>query len=165
MKLSWPPAGLGLSTTLNLALPSQETRAIARRDWWFIPVAAVLVPAVMLGLDQLLVHGSSLPRLRELGSEPLPYRLLILVFSAVTEEVIYRLGIATLLAWLSYAAFSRRLDNAKAVSQWIGIVVAAFLFGLAHVGNLPHVAHPLLRAITLNGELASFSGGSTGGEA
>lgn len=105
----------------------------------------------MLGLDQLFFQGSSLPRLRELGSEPLPYRLLILVFSAVTEEVIYRLGIATLFAWLSYMVLSRRLDHAKAVSQWIGIALAAFLFGLAHVGNLPDVAHPLLRAITLNG--------------
>jgi len=31
--------------------------------------------------------------------------------------------------------------------------VAAFFFGLAHVGNLPNVAHPIVRAVTLNGIL------------
>jgi membrane protease YdiL (CAAX protease family) len=29
--------------------------------------------------------------------------------------------------------------------------VACILFGLAHVGNLPNVPHPYLRAIVLNG--------------
>lgn len=111
----------------------------------------VVVPLIMLAVDQVLFAGASRLRVRELGAQPLPIRLLIVVYSAVTEELIYRLGIATLTAWLSYLVLSRFSSQPKSASQWAGILVAAYFFGLAHVGNLPDVAHPVLRAVTING--------------
>jgi len=154
MKLSWPPSRLGLGTPLNLALMSSGARANAKRDWWLPIVLGVALPLVMLGLDQLFFAGSSLERVRELGSEPLTLRLLIVPYSAIREELFYRVGVATLFAWLVFLATSRRTEKAKEISQWIGILIAAVLFGLAHVANLPNVAHPVLRAVVLNGVAA-----------
>jgi membrane protease YdiL (CAAX protease family) len=48
-------------------------------------------------------------------------------------------------------ALSRRGPAAKPIAEWCGVLVAALLFGLAHVGNVPDAAHPVLRAVTLNG--------------
>jgi membrane protease YdiL (CAAX protease family) len=106
----------------------------------------------MLGSDQLFFDGSSLTRLREVGARPIPYRLFIVTYSAATEEILYRLGVATLAAWIIYRLSSTPLGRAaRPLSEHAGVVVAAVLFGLAHVQNLPDVAHPLLRALTLNG--------------
>lgn len=159
MRIRWPPSSLGLGTPLNLAALSPETRVIAKRSWWWVIVLAILTPALMLGLDQVFFAGSSLERIRVLGAEPIGIRILILLYSAVTEEIVYRLGWATLFAWLAHLVLARRARQAKAISQWIGVVMAAVLFGLAHVGNLPDVAHPVLRAVTVNGVAGVVLGG------
>ena len=151
MKLRWPPSRLGLGTPLNLALLSSGTRATAKRDWWLPIVLGVVLPLVMLGLDQLFFDGSSLERVRELGSEPLTLRLLIVPYSAIREEFFYRVGAATLSAWLAFLILSRQTEKGKNISHWIGILVAAVLFGLAHVATLPDAAHPVLRAVVVNG--------------
>lgn len=151
MKIRWPPRPLGLGTPLNLAFPLAESRSLLVRSWWLVVVLGFAVPVLMLLVDQLLFAGVSLTRVRELGSEPLLVRLLIVVYSAVTEELIYRVLIATLVAWLTFKIASRFMVEPKSVSQWTGVVVAAFAFGLAHAGNLPDISHPVLRAITING--------------
>lgn len=151
MKVRWPPQPLGLGTPLNLATLSVDTRPLLMRSWWIILVLGFMVPLLMLLIDQLLFAGISFTRVRELGSEPLPMRLLIVVYSAVTEELIYRAFIATLVAWLTFKGASRLLPEPKSLSQWTGVLIAALAFGLAHVGNLPDVPHPVLRAVTING--------------
>jgi hypothetical protein len=151
MKIRWPPPPLGLGTPLNLASSSAETLALFRRSWWLIPVLGLIMPLLMLALDRVLFGGVSLQRVLALGSEPLGFRLVVVVYSGVTEELLYRLFFATLMAWLAHTALSRYTKESKALAQWIGIWVAALLFGLAHVGNLPDIAHPVLRAVTVNG--------------
>ena len=151
MKIAWPPPPLGLGTVLNLAYFSHETRRNLRRSWWLVAVVGVVTPFLMLAIDQMLFGGSSLQRVHDLGSEPLTFRLLVVLYSGVTEELVYRLVLATLVAWLAYLALSRVATNPKAAAQWLGIVVAATLFGLAHVGNLPNVQEPVLRAVLVNG--------------
>jgi len=140
MRSHWPPARLGLGTPLNLALG---------RGWKVSLLLAtalgVAAPLLILLLDRLLFAGASLQHVRELGALPLPRRTLIVLVSAVTEELIYRVVISTLVAWLSYLILKR-----QTASIWLGIAVSAVLFGLAHVANL-QVPHPFLRAITLNG--------------
>lgn len=151
MKVRWPPHPLGLGTPLNLALPSAEARALLARSWWQPLVLGLSIPLLMLLVDGLLFGGASLTRVRDLGEEPLVERLLIMVYSAISEELIYRVLIGTIVAWLSYRAIFRFSSRAKSVSQWLGVAVAAYFFGLAHVGNLPDIPHPVLRAVTVNG--------------
>jgi len=151
MKIHWPPRPLGLGTPLNLASSSTETQRLLRDSLWLAPALALVTPLLMLAIDQLLFQGVSLQRVRELGSQPLAFRLLVVLYSGISEELIYRLFFATLVAWLAHSLLSRINNNWQAGAQWIGILVAAFLFGLAHVGNLPDVAHPVLRAVAVNG--------------
>lgn len=151
MKLRWPPPPLGLGTPLNLAALSSDAKSKAIESWWWVPVLGLATPAAMLGIDGLFFAGASLERIRELGGEPIGYRIVVLLYSAVAEELVYRVGWATLFAGLAHLVIARRARRAKATSEWIGVAVAAVLFGLAHVGNLPDVAHPVLRAVTVNG--------------
>jgi CAAX amino terminal protease family. len=140
-----------MGTPLNLALASPGTRSLLLRNWWLPLVAGVTASIAVLLVDQALFAGASLGRVREIGSQPLSTRLVIMVFSAVEEELIYRVFIATLVARLVWLAVSRLYREPKQLAQWAGILVAAYLFGLAHVPGLANVAHPVLRAITING--------------
>jgi membrane protease YdiL (CAAX protease family) len=74
-----------------------------------------------------------------------------MIVSAVEEELIFRVFIATLVAWLVWLVVARFHRKAKRLAQWIGILVAAYLFGLVHIQGLADVPHPVLRAITING--------------
>jgi membrane protease YdiL (CAAX protease family) len=150
VSLRWPPRPLGLGTPLNLASSATETRELLRRSWWLVPLLGVVTPISMLAIDRVLFAGASLERVRALGSEPLAFRLLVVVYSGVTEELIYRLLLSTLAASLAHRALRGAGAIRKPLAQWLGIVVAAWFFGLAHVGNLPDVAHPVLRAIAVN---------------
>ena len=151
MKISWPPAPIGLGTPLNLAYLSSETFAAFKRSWWMIPIAGITTPLLMLAIDHIFFEGSSLQRVLALGSEPLGFRVLVVFYSGITEELFYRLLLSTLIAWLAHLALSSYIRNAKPISQWLGTVIAALIFGLAHVGNLPNVVNPILRAISVNG--------------
>lgn len=150
MKIRWPPAPLGLGTPLNLAWPSSDARDRLRRSWWLVPVLGLLTPLLMLGVDQVFFDGASLDRVRAFGSEPLGFRALVVIYSAVLEELLYRVALSTLFAWFAYMALPR-VASRKALAQWIGIITAALLFGVAHAGNLPDVPHPVLRAVGVNG--------------
>jgi membrane protease YdiL (CAAX protease family) len=105
----------------------------------------------MVLLDSLLFAGASLPRIRSLAEEPFWFRLAIVIYSPLAEELVYRFIIMALLAWVAYALLSRVYHDALPIALWTGILGAATLFGLAHVGNAPNAPHPFLRAITLNG--------------
>lgn len=151
MKIAWPPPPLGLGTPLNLAFASPQTRPLLRRSWWLAPVLGLVTPVLMLAIDHVLFEGVSRQRVRDLGSQPLPFRLVVVLYSGMTEELIYRLLVATAVGWVAYLALSRFTTEPRRLSQWVGVLVAALLFGLAHVGNLPDVAHPVFRAVTVNG--------------
>jgi hypothetical protein len=151
MPIRWPPTPLGLGKPLNLASSSPETRDQLWRYWWLVPVLGLVTPLIMLSIDFVLFSGVSLQRVRDLGSEPLGFRMLVVVYSGITEELLYRLFLATFVAWLAYSALSRFITEPKVLAQWFGVLVSALMFGLAHVGNLPDVAHPILRAVTING--------------
>ena len=151
LQFQWPPRPLGLGTPLNLALASPSTRSLLLRNWWLPLVAGVTASIAVLLVDQALFAGASLGRVREMALQPLSTRLGIMIVSAVEEELIFRVFIATLVAWLVWLVVARFHRKAKRLAQWIGILVAAYLFGLVHIQGLADVPHPVLRAITING--------------
>jgi hypothetical protein len=116
--------------------------------WFFVGVTTA---GVVLGLDQLFFAGISLQRVKAVGDLPIATRVLIVLYSSVTEELIYRLGEATLIASVLFLALRKYTPHAASISIGLSILAASLLFGLAHVGNLPHVPHLYLRAIVLNG--------------
>ena len=157
-RIRWPVAGLGLGTPANLGFLSAAQRPRLGRTILASSVTGLTMVVVVLGLDQLLFSGDSLERIRAIGAMPLPLRLGVIAFSSVSEELIYRLGISTLVASLAFLALRRRSERAVQISMWLGIAVASVLFGLAHVDNAPNAAHPILRALTLNGLAALVLG-------
>jgi len=124
------------------------------------PLGRVAVYSILLGagfaclmllMDNLLFAGSGLPRIRSTASLPLWMRAIIPVYAAVTEEVIYRLGIMTVVVWIATFVVRQPTGSPPAAAVWLGIALAAVLFGLAHVANVPNAPRPILRAVTLNG--------------
>ncbi len=153
-RLRWPPPGLGLGTPLNLALLSDKARAGFGRTLWLSTLLGLSTATAILALDQALFEGVSLERIRAVGAVSLAVRGGIILYSSVAEEAFFRLGVATLVAWLArlaLTAFWRHNPGPKSLPEWVGVFAAAIWFGLAHVGNLPDVEHPVLRALTLNG--------------
>jgi hypothetical protein len=150
-RVRWPVTGLGLGTPANLAVLSPKHRSTLGRTALAALFLGIMAAFLILALDQLLFAGVSLERVKAVGDLPFGRRIVIVLFSAVTEELIYRVGLATLVASVLFLVLRRTAHHAANVSIWLGILVACILFGLAHVGNLPQVPHPYLRAIILNG--------------
>jgi|CXWL01.1.fsa_nt_gi hypothetical protein len=106
---------------------------------------------IMLAMDLALFSGVSLPRIRAIASLPFWMRATVPFYAAVTEEVIYRFGVMTIVVWLALFIVPPSPVRPGPIAAWAGIGTAAVLFGLAHVANVPHAQHPILRAVTLNG--------------
>ena len=150
-KLRWPPRGLGLGTPLNSALASAVTRHAFWGSLWLYLLAGIATAIAMMGLDLLLFSGVSQEHVRALGAQPVLVRCLVVLYSAIAEELEFRLVLATLVAWIALLVLSRLGRPSPSIAIWVGILASALCFGLAHVGNLPNVPHPYLRAVTLDG--------------
>jgi membrane protease YdiL (CAAX protease family) len=136
MKIRWPPRPLGLGTPLNLAALSPETRPLLRRGWWLAPVLGLAAALLLVAIDLALFRGLTVQRLPELGSPPsVGLRVLIAIVGSVGEELYFRVFVATLAAWLGHAALSLFMRDPKAYAQWLGILVAAVIIGVWHVGD------------------------------
>lgn len=158
-ELHWPPRGLGLGTPLNSALASAQGRMRFAKAFWFYIVSGIATAATMVVLDLLLFGGVSRQRIQVLGALSLLARSGIILYSAVAEEIVYRVGVSTLVTWAMARLLARLGAGGKTIAIWIGIVVAAFFLGLAHIANLPNVPHPFLRAVVLNGMAGLVLGG------
>jgi hypothetical protein len=157
-RIHWPVSGVGLGTPANLAFFSPAERPRLDRTILGSAVIGIAMVLVVLGLDHLFFSGDSLVRIRAVGAMPLAARLWGVTYSSIAEELIYRLGISTLVASITFLALRRRSPRAAQVSIWLGIAVSCVLFGLSHVGNAPNAAHPILRALTLDGLIALVLG-------
>ena len=149
--LRWPPRSLGLRTPIFAALRAGQPLGSLWNTIWQSIAAGLCVAGAMVLLDVLLFAGASLPRIRSLAEEPFGYRLAIVIYSPLAEELIYRFIVMALLAWCVNVPLARAYPKSMPLAMWCGILGAATLFGLAHVGNVPDAPHPFLRAITLNG--------------
>ena len=141
MRAFWPPPPLGLRTPLNLGLGRDWKRALG-----LAVLIGLAIPPVILAIDRVVFAGISMERVRAFVAQPLAAKLQIVALAGITEELVFRVVISTLFAWLAWLALRR-----ETAAVWIGIAVGALAFGLAHVANLANVPHPYLRAITLNG--------------
>jgi membrane protease YdiL (CAAX protease family) len=150
----WPGAGLGLGTPANLALASPIGRRRFGRTLLESAATGLGLVFLVLAVDRFAFAGASLERIRAIGALPFMRRTGIVLVSSVGEEIFYRLGVSTLVASLTFLALRNRVRRAAGISVWLGILVASVLFGLSHAGNAPNSAHPIVRALTLNGPVA-----------
>ena len=147
-----------LATKLGLMRP-------ARLEWsalkWTLPLAAIA--GVLLSLDWW-TFGAWVPGLREATDLTLnvPVVIASVLYGGVVEEVMLRLFMMSLMAWLGWKVFFRKAEKAPAGVIIAANVISAMLFA---AGHLPATAMlfeitPLLvvRCFLFNGGFGLFFG-------
>lgn len=148
-----------LATKLGLMRP-------ARLEWaplkWTLPLAAVA--GVLLSLDWW-TFGAWIPGLREATDLTLSVPVVIasVLYGGVVEEVMLRLFMMSLLAWLSWKLFFRRAEKVPTGVIVAANVISALLFAAGHLpatqmmfGALTPLL--LLRCFLFNGGAGLFFG-------
>lgn len=138
---------------------------LARLEWsalkWTLPLAAAA--GVLLSLDWW-TFGAWIPGLREATDLTLnvPVVIASVLYGGVVEEVMLRLFMLSLLAWLGWKVFFRKAEKAPAGVIVAANVISALLFA---AGHLPATAMlfeitplVLLRCFLFNGGLGLFFG-------
>lgn len=113
---------------LAAALGQGDVRAAWREQWRPGLVGAVICTGIMLGFQALA--PAPLAALQQGDALPLVVRLL---YGGITEEVLIRWGLMTLLAWAGWRLLQRGEGAPAAAIVWLAIGISALLFGVAHV--------------------------------
>jgi hypothetical protein len=128
-------AGVALSKPVGLCAPVIE--AMLSGSGLSAALKRQILPAALGGLlvARLLVYlNSAAPsELQALGTEfqiPLAAKLL---YGGVTEEILMRWGLMTVLIWLPWRFLQGRNGTPRNAYVVVGIVLAALLFGLGHL--------------------------------
>ena len=133
--------GVGLSSKVGLSAPLAE--CIASRESWFASFKPQIVPAIIGGIGGgvaiVLTAVVSKPFLApedvkligEFGKLlPLPTRFL---YGGITEELLLRWGLMTLLVWAMLRLFQKGQGSPKAAYFVMAILISSIIFGLGHL--------------------------------
>ncbi len=118
--------------------------------------AGLVFAIVVLGLDQLMNPFANAEIIGEMPNEGNPFMQLLLglLYGGITEELLLRWGIMSLLAWLGWRVFQRGEGAPRPAIMWAAVILAAVLFGIGHLPALAGIVvlTPLLvfRTILLN---------------
>jgi membrane protease YdiL (CAAX protease family) len=161
--------GLFLATRTGLGAPllrgyfAGERVGLKFRSY-ILPSAMLALFATMLvtALDRLyfLPH---MPRFSSAISQISSWKgILVSLYGGVTEEILTRLFLVTLLAWI--LSWFQRTEEGKPTpaAMWIAIVTSAVIFGLGHLpatlASTPFSMIVLARAVLLNGIYGTLFG-------
>ncbi|MBD2259731.1 CPBP family intramembrane glutamic endopeptidase [Pseudanabaena sp. FACHB-2040] len=124
-----------------------------------LPVAVgggVLFAAIAVLSDALILPrlGAAGQALAITANRSWGTTLSAVLYGGITEELLMRWGLMTLLLWLGWRLFRRRREVGSGL-VWGAIVLTALLFGLAHLpfvlAQLPLTPWLLFRTLILNG--------------
>ena len=132
--------GVSLAPKVGLSAPAFEA-FVSNQS-----ISQALRPQLMPGLVAGLIGGIGLFAIGGYASPialagvepqftvPLIARVL---YGGITEELLLRWGVMTLLVWIAWRFIQRRTGTPKAIYVWLAIILSALLFG---AGHLPVVA-------------------------
>lgn len=125
---------------------------------------AILIPSILLGLGvglliillDVIVFAPHFPSAFQEVKRPSPWQgFLASFYGGIDEEILLRLFVVSLLAWLISRVWKDEKGKPTAGGIWLAIIVASVLFGLGHLPATAQLAPltPLIiaRAIVLNG--------------
>jgi hypothetical protein len=158
---------LGLGTAPKLGFVSLVVERIRggasvwRRLWPQVPLALVLGLATgwaILALDAVLLPRSGIDAeaLDMAALDPITRLIMGLLYGGITEELLMRWGLMSLVAWLGWRLFGLRTRDGRPKESlvWFAIVAAAVLFGIGHLPALaaavPLTPGLVARTIALN---------------
>lgn len=160
-----PACAVGVWLGRKVVLGSGLRELVSRTPGAWEAVRAGLVPGTLVGVAMgtvVFLGVSSMPKealIPALG-DPTIFEVFLRCLSAgITEEITFRFGLMTLLVWAVRASLKR--PAADATSQWIGNLLAAVLFGAAHLPGLPAAAwNPalLVPIVTVNAAAGMLMG-------
>jgi hypothetical protein len=169
--------GLLMASRIGLGMPFIEGWTNKQPIWHRLPkvLAIAIIAGLVAGLVMIAVDSWGFgPRMQTIiesdsvtlseGIKPPAWQgFLVSISAGITEEAMFRLFILTLIAWLGHF-ISRREDGRPTLAVlWIANLVAAVVFGLAHLPatqtiGLPITPFMIIRAITLNGLIGLMFG-------
>jgi hypothetical protein len=143
-----PRLGLRSHLAESAAGEAPGLRAVARQA----PLAVALSIAVgllVLGLDPWVFRpwiGDAGAALYQEGERTLAVTLAGMLYGGITEELMMRWGVMSLLAWAGWRLFQRGRGEPGPAVMWAAILAAALLFGAGHLGAVSAIA-PLTAAV------------------
>ena len=157
--------GLLLARKLGLGAPLLESRLYrerprvnARDSLMYGALVGVIVGIVLL--ITLLIAAPHLPGLPFVSAARAAIwkRILACFYGGIDEEVLTRLFLLSLIAWIGTRVFQKQKDQLSAATFWVANVLVAIIFGLGHLPNAAMVMQitptVVLLALFLNGVAA-----------
>lgn len=123
---------------------------------WLVALAVLIgvAVAIVITVTDLWIFLPRLPRLNQIGAPPAWAGFLGALYGGIDEELLLRLGVFSIVAWLLWRIDPRQ-DGPTALVLWETNVVVAVLFGLGHLPAttqvLPLTPLVVSRALVLNG--------------
>ncbi|MFG6495718.1 CPBP family intramembrane metalloprotease [Fictibacillus sp. UD] len=166
--LGW--IGLKLTERTGLSLPLlqawliEKTKPAVDRSAVKLAVIGGAIGAIFLVIMDLLLFQPYLPKIGT-GESVVWWKAVLggVFYGGIIEEVFIRLFLMTLIIWLLSFIFKKRKDSVPTSFYWIGITLAALLFGAGHLpateaiyGDLNSLI--ITRALVLNGVLGILFG-------
>jgi membrane protease YdiL (CAAX protease family) len=145
--------GVALAPKLGLCAPVFEALATGR------PWGAALRPELLPGLIGA-VPAAAIPwyftshgLIVEIHT---PRALLVAVlYGGITEEILIRWGLMTLLVWLGWRLLQKRQEKPSRGVVWAAIVVSAVIFGAGHLPSthllVGHLTGPIIASVIAGG--------------
>lgn len=156
--------GMVLSSKVNLHAPCFE--AIAKQQKFAKCLHPQLIPGGIAGiLVGLFLIGISYATPQALITKapqfnPIFQILAEVFYGGITEEILLRWGVMTLVLWLLWRFIQRNPNNPSQLIVWLSIVISALLFGIAHLpaahAIAGHLTMPLITYIIIGNTLAGM---------
>lgn len=143
--------GTRLAARVGLQAPVFTALLVGERASGML--GAQLLPAAVGGLLGAAIivgfHGFAPPELNRLQTEveiPIAARVL---YGGITEEILMRWGLMTLLAWLGWRVLQRGHGTPTAMLMWSAIALSAIAFGISHLPSVAASSVPTTTTVVL----------------
>ncbi len=146
------------SSILPATLSSQNWSTVILQGFGWSLLGGFTVGAILL-ISIYFLSKKVLPQLRarfaEEREQPIWKRLVIAAYSGILEEIIFRLFLLSLLAWIVGIAWHTELMRPSIGALWISNLLSATAFGLVHLPRWSDLTKPtpklVIAIMALNG--------------
>lgn len=131
---------IGLVTAPKVGLAAPFFQALVRGENTWRALAPQIIPGLIGGVAAalaILLYGTLQPwitpeLLNAEAQSDVPFLMRIL-YGGITEELLLRWGLMSLFVWSGWRLVQRGQNTPGAHWYWLGITLAALLFGIGHV--------------------------------
>jgi len=106
-------------------------------------------------IDLAFVRDEVMSNIQQVNAIPVAWRLLTSLYGGIDEELLMRLFLFSLVAWIGWKAWKAKDGGPRDATMWIALVVTTLIFALSHMpvtatlNDLSTVV--IIRSLLLNG--------------